>query len=78
MQMYTKYAADGIVRISAPEGWQVAVGDGSKFSVLGNQSADGRHLELIVPADAHGTFPIRFTGETKNASASQICWLTIR
>lgn len=78
MQMYTKQAADGIVRISAPEGWQVAVGDGSKFSVLGNQSADGRHLELIVPADAHGTFPIKFTGETKTASATQICWLTIR
>lgn len=78
LQMYTKQPADGIVRIEPPQGWQVVVGNGSKFSLLGNQSADVRNIELVVPADAHGTFPLRFTGETKTASATQVCWLTIR
>ncbi|HVT12634.1 MAG TPA: hypothetical protein VHE55_10225 [Fimbriimonadaceae bacterium] len=78
LQLYTRQGVDGIVRISAPAGWEVTRGDGDKFRLLGNQSADGRRFELKVPADAHGTFPIKFTGQTKDRTVNQVCYVTIR
>ncbi|MFI5385687.1 MAG: hypothetical protein ACHQ50_06150 [Fimbriimonadales bacterium] len=78
LQLYTRQALDGLVRIAAPAGWQVLSGDGQKFRLLGNQSAEERRFELKAPADAHGTFPIKFTGQTKDRSVSQVCYVTIR
>lgn len=78
LQLYTHQGADGIVRIEAPAGWQVTKGDGDKFRLLGNQSADGRRFEVKAPADAHGTFPIKFTGQTKGRTVTQTCYVTIR
>jgi hypothetical protein len=78
VQLFTRKAVAGLVRISLPEGWQIAKGDAAKFDLLGNQSAELRHLEVRAPADAHGTFPIRFTAETKDRTLSQTCYVTIR
>lgn len=78
LQTYSRQMASGIVRIEPPKGWQITKGDGQKFSVSGEQSRDSRRFEALVPADAHGTFAIKITGETKKTSVNQICYVTIR
>lgn len=78
LQLFTRQAADGSVRISAPAGWQVLKGDGQKFRLLGNQSAEERSFEIKAPNDAHGTFPVKFTGQTKDRTVEQVCYITIR
>jgi hypothetical protein len=78
LQLFTKKAVKGLIRISPPQGWEVVKGDAANFDLLGNQNADGRQMELKVPADAHGTFPIQFTAETKDKTIKQVCYVTIR
>jgi len=78
LQMYSRDGASGLVRIAPPSGWTVLKGDATKFAVLGEQSADARQMEFKVPSDAHGTFPIKITADTKTKSISQVCYVTIR
>lgn len=78
VQLYTRQPAEGTVRIAPPAGWEVVKGDVMKFDVLGNQSAAGGQVELKAPADAHGTFPIEVTAETKTHTVTQTCYVTIR
>jgi len=77
LQLYTLHSKDGVISIAVPGGWQVIKGDGAKFNLLG-QTAEEHRFEVRVPADAHGTFPIKFTGQTKDRTTSQTCYLTIR
>jgi len=78
LQLLTGKPTDGMIHIELPAGWQVTKGDGDKFRLLGGQSAEEREFQLRVPADAHGTFPIKFTGQTKDRTATTTCYLTIQ
>ncbi len=77
-QMYTRQNADGMIKVEAPEGWEVLKNGELNFKILGNQSADSRVMELKIPAGTTGTFPIRFTGTAKDQTVSQVCYLTLR
>jgi hypothetical protein len=77
-QMFTKQNAEGMIKVEAPEGWEVLKNGELNFKILGNQSADSRMMELKIPAGTTGTFPIRFTGTAKDQTVSQVCYLTLR
>jgi len=77
LQMLTGLPSEGVIHIEPPAGWQVVKGDGDKFKLLGGQSAEAREFLLKAPSDAHGTFLIKFTGQTKDRSASSNCYITL-
>lgn len=71
-------SSKGIIRVEPPEGWQVTRGDGDGFASMGGQTRHRRVVEFKVPEGTHGTFPIRFTGETAEHKKTQTCYFTIR
>ncbi len=78
LEVYTHLPSEGLVRVEPPAGWQIVKGDGQKFKLLGFQTAEAHQVALHLPADAHGTFPIKFSGQTKDRTVTQTCYLTIR
>lgn len=70
-------SSKGTIRIEPPAGWKVTRGDGDGFASVGGQTRHLRVVEFKVPEGTHGTFPIRFTGETADRKTTQTCYFTI-
>lgn len=68
---------DGQYKVEAPSGFDIKSGSGGGFIVYDSRGSIHRVTEIEIPANAKGTFPIKFTAYFGDRQVEETTWLTI-
>jgi hypothetical protein len=68
---------DGQCDVKVPNGWEILKGDQKSFIIYNSRGGVRRVLTLQIPAEAKGTFPIRFRGQVGHRAFEEVRWVTI-
>lgn len=68
---------EGKLHVSLPEGWSVLTGNDSPFVIYG-MGTIRRVVEISIPANAVGTFPVEMTAKIGSREVAQTAYMTVQ
>ncbi|MCB8933227.1 MAG: hypothetical protein M9921_09895 [Fimbriimonadaceae bacterium] len=77
VKSHTAKRIDGIFLAEPPSGWTIASGSGGSFLIYNSRGSSRRSLELIAPAGAKGSFPIKVSARIGLLDVKDTIWIHI-
>ncbi len=73
----TNRKINGVLRVQGPEGWSVESGDDKAFLIANPFGSVRRVFDMVVPAGAKGTFPLKLQADLGGKSYAHAEWVTV-